>query len=171
MKAIWTVNGQRRAVDVPDDMPVLWVLRDILDLKGSKFGCGAGLCGACTIHLDGEATRSCILAAKDVGTKKITTIEGLSPDGSHPVQRAWDELDVPQCGYCQAGQIMAAAALLGQKPSPTDTEIADAMEGNLCRCGTYVRIRAAIKKAAAAGKPRTSPRVSDRVEIENQEVR
>jgi isoquinoline 1-oxidoreductase alpha subunit len=152
MKATWTVNGQRRGVAVPDDMPVLWVLRDILNLKGTKFGCGAGLCGSCTIHLDGEPTRACLVSAKDVGAKKITTIEGLSADGSHPVQRAWVELDVPQCGYCQAGQIMSAAALLNQKPAPTDAEIAEAMDGNLCRCGTYVRIRAAIKKAAAMGK-------------------
>lgn len=156
MKANWTINGQRRTVDVPDDMPLLWVLRDILDLKGTKFGCGAGLCGACTVHLDGEATRACAVAAKDVGAKKITTIEGLSSDGSHPVQRAWVDLDVPQCGYCQAGQIMTAVALLNQKPSPTDGEIADAMNGNLCRCGTYVRIRAAIKKAASSGAGRPS---------------
>jgi isoquinoline 1-oxidoreductase subunit alpha len=151
MKATWTVNGQRRAVDAPDDMPVLWVLRDILNLKGTKFGCGAGLCGACTIHLDGEPTRACLLSARDVGAKKITTIEGLSVDGSHPVQRAWVELDVPQCGYWQAGQIMSAVALLKQKPAPTDGEIAGAMDGNLCRCGTYLRIRAAIKRAAAIG--------------------
>jgi len=169
MKATWTVNGQRRAVDVPDDMPLLWVLRDMLNLKGTKFGCGAGLCGACTILLDGEATRSCILAAGDVGAKKITTIEGLSPDGSHPLQRAWVELDVPQCGYCQAGQIMSAAALLSRKPSPTDAEIADAMEGNLCRCGTYVRIRAAIKAAAASRGGRGPAAGTGRVE--KQEVR
>ena len=151
MKATWTVNGQSRAVEAPDDMPVLWVLRDLLNLKGSKFGCGAGLCGACTIHLDGEPTRSCLLTAGAVGAQKITTIEGLSADGSHPVQRAWVELDVPQCGYCQAGQIMTAAALLKKKPSPTDAEIGAAMSGNLCRCGTYLRIRAAIHKAAAGG--------------------
>ena len=170
MKATWTVNGQRRAVDVPDDMPLLWVLRDVLDLKGAKFGCGAGLCGACTVHLDGDPVRSCAVSAKDVGAKKITTIEGLSRDGSHPVQRAWVELDVPQCGYCQAGQIMTAVALLREKPSPTETEIADAMHGNLCRCGTYVRIRAAIKKAATMGGVKPSAAVHDDA-VAGQEAR
>jgi isoquinoline 1-oxidoreductase alpha subunit len=156
MKATWTVNGQRTAVDVPDDMPVLWVLRDILNLKGTKFGCGAGQCGACTVHLDGTPTRACLTSAKDVGAQKITTIEGLSADASHPVQRAWQEIDVPQCGYCQAGQIMSAVALLREKPSPTDADIADAMSGNLCRCGTYLRIRQAIKKAADLARDRPS---------------
>jgi len=169
MKATWTVNGQRKAVDVPDDMPLLWVLRDILNLKGTKFGCGAGQCGACTVHLDGEPTRACLMSAKDVGAKKITTIEGLSTDGSHPVQRAWVELDVPQCGYCQAGQIMSAVALLNQKPSPSDADISDAMSGNLCRCGTYLRIRQAIKKAAAM-KGASSPQAGGR-DVELQEVR
>jgi isoquinoline 1-oxidoreductase subunit alpha len=154
MKTTWTVNGQRKAIDVPDEMPVLWVLRDILNLKGVKFGCGAAQCGACTIHLDGQPMRSCVLPASEVGTQKITTIEGLSPDGTHPVQQAWKDLDVPQCGYCQAGQIMSAVALLKQKPSPTDEDIATAMTGNLCRCGTYMRIRDAIKKAAATKAPR-----------------
>jgi isoquinoline 1-oxidoreductase alpha subunit len=154
MKTTWTVNGQRRTVEAPDDMPLLWVLREVLDLRGTKYGCGVGQCGACTVHLDGDPSRSCLIAAKDVGAQQITTIEGVSSDGSHPVQRAWVELDVPQCGYCQAGQIMSAVALLKKKPSPTDTEIADAMEGNLCRCGTYLRIHAAIQKAAAAGKGR-----------------
>jgi isoquinoline 1-oxidoreductase alpha subunit len=151
MKATWTVNGQRRNVDVPDDMPLLWVLRDMLDLKGTKYGCGIGQCGSCTVHLDGEPARACLITAADVGTQAITTIEGLSANGSHPLQRAWVELDVPQCGYCQAGQIMSAAALLRQVPSPTDAQIAEAMHGNLCRCGTYLRIRAAIRKAAAMG--------------------
>jgi isoquinoline 1-oxidoreductase alpha subunit len=150
MTATWTVNGQRRTVDVPDDMPLLWVLRDVLDLKGTKFACGAGLCGSCTVHLDGEPARACVVAAGEVGARAVTTIEGLSTDGTHPVQRAWIELDVPQCGYCQAGQIMAAAALLARTPAPTDAQIADAMDGILCRCGTYTRIRAAIRKAAAA---------------------
>jgi isoquinoline 1-oxidoreductase subunit alpha len=151
MKASWIINGQQKAIDAPEDMPLLWVLRDVLNLKGTKFGCGAGLCGACTVHVDGEPTRSCQMTAGQVGAKKITTIEGLSAEGTHPLQRAWMEIDVPQCGYCQAGQIMAAAALLRDKPQPTDAEIAEAMFGNLCRCGTYMRIRAAIKKAAALG--------------------
>lgn len=170
MKTTWIVNGERRTVDVPDDMPVLWVLRDILNLKGPKFGCGAAQCGACTIHLDGEPTRSCVVPASDVGTQKITTIEGLSADGSHPVQQAWAELDVPQCGYCQAGQIMSAVALLKAKPHPTDADIEDAMLGNLCRCGTYLRIRAAIKKAAAmTGGATAAPRKD--VEDVEEEVR
>jgi len=148
------VNGQSKTVDVPPDTPLLWALRDGLDLKGTKFGCGMSLCGACTVHLDGEPVRSCQLPISSVGDKKITTIEGLSPDGSHPLQKAWHELDVPQCGYCQAGQIMTAAALLRRKPNPTDADIDAAMAGNLCRCATYVRIREGIKKAAAAGSAR-----------------
>lgn len=168
MKATWTVNGQRRAVDVPDDMPLLWVLRDILDLKGTKSGCGAGQCGSCTVHLDGEPTRACLVSAAEVGSRTITTIEGLSTDGSHPVQRAWVELDVPQCGYCQAGQIMSAVALLNQKPAPSDAEIAEAMNGNLCRCGTYLRIRAAIRKAASMGP--TRPSAAGAVQGAGQEV-
>ena len=142
------VNGQRREVDLPADMPLLWVLRDVLNMTGTKFGCGMALCGACTVHINGEATRSCITPISSVSGKKITTIEGLSADGTHPVQVAWIEEDVPQCGYCQSGQIMSAVALLSKKPSPTDADIDDAMSGNICRCGTYPRIRAAIKEAA-----------------------
>ena len=144
-----TVNGKPTTVDVPAEMPLLWVLRDVLDLKGSKFGCGMALCGACTVHLDGAAVRSCMLPISGAAGKKVTTIEGLSEDGSHPLQRAWIASDVPQCGYCQAGQIMSAAALLAQKPKPTDADIDAAMAGNLCRCATYTRIREAIHEAAA----------------------
>jgi aerobic-type carbon monoxide dehydrogenase small subunit (CoxS/CutS family) len=142
------VNGDRRQVDLPPDTPLLWALRDGLGLTGSKYGCGAGHCGACTVHVDGVAVRSCTVPVSQVGQKSITTIEGLSRDGSHPVQRAWIAEDVAQCGYCQAGQIMAAAALLQTTPRPTDAEIAAAMRGNLCRCGTYQRIRTAIRRAA-----------------------
>lgn len=144
------VNSVERTVDVPEDTPLLWVLRDVLDYKGTKYGCGEGLCGACTVHLGGVATRSCITPVGAVGDSSITTIEGLSPDGMHPIQVAWQALDVPQCGYCQAGQIMAAAALLAQTPHPTDAQISTAMSGNLCRCGTYTRIREAIHQAASA---------------------
>jgi isoquinoline 1-oxidoreductase alpha subunit len=143
-----TVNGKRETVDVPADMPLLWVLRDVLDLKGPKFGCGIAQCGACTVHLNGVATRSCILPIATVAGKTVTTIEGLSADGSHPLQKAWEEIDVPQCGYCQAGQIMSAAALLKTTPQPTDLDIDRAMAGNICRCATYNRIRAAIHQAA-----------------------
>jgi isoquinoline 1-oxidoreductase alpha subunit len=142
-----TVNGRSSTVDVPADMPLLWVIRDVLKLKGTKYGCGIGQCGACTVHLNGKAVRSCqtpVSAAK----APITTLEGLSPDGTHAVQLAWLEIDVPQCGYCQAGQMMSAAALLAKTPKPTDQDINSAMNGNLCRCGTYVRIRQAIHKAA-----------------------
>jgi aerobic-type carbon monoxide dehydrogenase small subunit (CoxS/CutS family) len=149
-----TVNGRSLKVDAAPDTPLLWVLRDDLDLKGTKFGCGISLCGACTVHLDGEPVRSCQLPVSSVGAKKVTTIEGLSPDGSHPLQKAWHELDVPQCGYCQAGQIMTAAALLKRNPNPKDADIDAAMAGNLCRCATYLRIREGIKKAAAAGSSR-----------------
>jgi isoquinoline 1-oxidoreductase subunit alpha len=151
MPVSFKVNGQSRTVDVPADMPVLWVLRDVLDLKGTKFGCGAAHCGACTVHLNGAATRSCVLPVSAVEGADITTIEGLSSDGSHPVQRAWEELDVPQCGYCQAGQLMSAAALLAKTPKPTDAQIDAAMNGNLCRCATYLRIRQAIHRAASMG--------------------
>jgi len=143
-----TVNGKAYEVDVPDSMPLLWVLRDVLGLTGTKFGCGMAQCGACTVHLDGEAVRSCMTPVRAVGSRPVTTIEGLSADGSHPVQRAWTEVDVVQCGFCQSGQIMAAAALLRQKPKPTDADIDAALDGNLCRCGTYQRIRAAVHRAA-----------------------
>ncbi len=143
------VNGSIREVDAPEDMPLLWVLRDLLGMTGTKFGCGMAQCGACTVHLDGEAVRSCVTPVSDAAGKKVTTIEGLSADGSHPVQRAWAELDVVQCGYCQSGQIMAAAALLSKVPDPSDAEIDRALSGNLCRCGTYQRIRKAVHRAAA----------------------
>jgi isoquinoline 1-oxidoreductase alpha subunit len=143
------VNGRSTTVDVPADTPLLWVLRDILNLHGTKYGCGIGQCGACTVHLNGQPVRSCVTPVGSVATAKITTIEGLSPNGAHPLQQAWREVDVPQCGYCQAGQIMSAAALLAKYPKPTDEQIDGAMNGNLCRCGTYVRIRQAIHKAAA----------------------
>jgi len=148
MPVTFTVNGKSATVDVPSDMPLLWVLRDVLDLKGTKFGCGVAQCGACTVHLNGNATRSCILPITAVEGAQVTTIEGLSPDGSHPLQRAWQDVDVPQCGYCQAGQIMSAAALLARTPRPTEAQITSAMTGNLCRCGTYIRIREAIQRAA-----------------------
>ena len=143
----FSVNGQARSVDVDPDTPLLWVLRDTLGLTGTKFGCGIALCGACTVHVDGQATRSCVVPVSAVQGKQITTIEGLSPDGSHPVQRAWLALDVPQCGYCQTGVIMAVAALLKAKPQPSDADI-DAAITNVCRCGTYARIRQGIHTAA-----------------------
>ncbi|HAH36725.1 MAG TPA: (2Fe-2S)-binding protein [Algoriphagus sp.] len=142
------INGKRLQVDVDPNTPMLWVLRDHLDMVGTKFGCGIAQCGACTIHLDGNAVRSCQLPVSAVEGSKITTIEGLSENGDHPVQQAWMEHDVPQCGYCQAGQIMTAAALLQQNPSPSDEEIENAMNGNICRCGTYLRIKAAVKTAS-----------------------
>jgi len=146
------VNGQPHEVDAPDDMPLLWVLRDLVGLTGTKFGCGMAQCGACTVHVDGQAIRSCVTPASTVAGKSITTIEGLSKDGTHPVQLAWQEVDVVQCGYCQSGQVMTAAALLQQKPDPTDADIDAAMAGNLCRCGTYQRIRAAVHRAAELGR-------------------
>jgi isoquinoline 1-oxidoreductase alpha subunit len=148
MTVTFRVNGQSKTVDVPGDMPLLWVLRDVLDMKGTKFGCGIAQCGACTVHVNGTAVRSCRRAVSTVANAEITTIEGLSPDGSHPLQRAWRDLDVPQCGYCQTGQIMSAAALLRRTPKPTDQEIDLAMSGNICRCATYLRIRQAIHTAA-----------------------
>lgn len=143
-----TVNGKKQTVEVDATTPVLWVLRDHLNLVGTKFGCGMAQCGACTIHVNGSATRSCMLPVSSVGDQEITTIEGLSEAGDHPVQKAWLEHDVPQCGYCQAGQIMSAAALLKENPNPTDEQIETAMNGNICRCGTYVRIKAAVKTAS-----------------------
>ncbi|MGO9802028.1 MAG: (2Fe-2S)-binding protein [Steroidobacteraceae bacterium] len=145
------VNGKDVSVDVDPDTPLLWMLRDALALTGTKYGCGMALCGACTVHLAGEAVRSCVTPVSAVGGRAVTTIEGLSRDRSHPVQRAWIELDVPQCGYCQSGQIMSAAALLKQNPQPSDVEIDQFMSGNVCRCGTYQRIRAAIHRAAVLG--------------------
>ena len=146
------VNGAHRSVDVAPDTPLLWVLRDAIGLTGTKFGCGVAQCGACTVHVNGRPTRACITPISNVGTAVVTTIEGLSPDATHPVQRAWVAEDVPQCGYCQAGQIMSATALLAANPSPTDAQIDSAMRGNLCRCGTYLRIRAAIHRAAEASR-------------------
>ena len=152
-----TVNGKTATVDVRPEVPLLWVLRDILGLKGTKYGCGIAQCGACTVHLAGRPVRSCTVAISRAAGAEVTTIEGLSQDGSHPLQQVWCELDVPQCGYCQAGQIMSAAALLSEKPRPTDADIDAAMAGNICRCGTYLRIRAAVHEAAARGTG-TSPR-------------
>jgi isoquinoline 1-oxidoreductase subunit alpha len=146
------VNGKSRQVDVPPDMPLLWVIRENLSMTGTKFGCGIAQCGACTVHLDGEPVRSCNTQVGAVAGRKITTIEGLSAKSDHPVQKAWVELDVPQCGYCQSGQIMAAAALLARKANPTDADIDTAMAGNICRCGTYQRIRAGIHRAAQIKK-------------------
>jgi isoquinoline 1-oxidoreductase alpha subunit len=150
MTVTFKVNGQSKTVDVPPQMPLLWVLRDVLDLKGTKFGCGIAQCGACTVHINGAAARSCVRPISTVAGAEVTTIEGLSPDGSHPLQRAWREIDVPQCGYCQAGQIMSAAALLKRNPKPTDADIDSAMSGNICRCATYIRIRQAVHTAAAS---------------------
>ena len=146
------VNGSEHEVDAPPDMPLLWVLRDLMGMTGTKFGCGVAQCGACTVHVDGTPLRSCVTPVEAVAGKQITTIEGLSADGSHPVQQAWAELDVVQCGYCQSGQIMSAAALLAVIPKPSDADIDQAMSGNICRCGTYPRIRAAIHRAAALAK-------------------
>jgi isoquinoline 1-oxidoreductase alpha subunit len=144
------VNGSEHALDVDPEMPLLWALRDVLGLTGTKYGCGQALCGACSVHLDGQVVRSCVTPVRRADGKNVTTIEGLSPDGAHPLQKAWVELGVPQCGFCQAGQIMTAAALLAKTPKPSEAEIDRSMAGNLCRSGTYVRIRAAIKKAAGS---------------------
>lgn len=142
------VNGVDRQVDADSEMPLLWALRDVLGLTGTKYGCGMAQCGACTVHVDGEAMRSCVTPIGTVEGSRITTIEGLSPDGEHPLQKAWREVNAPQCGYCQPGQIMSAAALLRETPNPSDQEIDDALAGNLCRCGTYLRIREAVRKVA-----------------------
>ncbi len=160
-KYILQVNGQSRSVDVAADTPLLWVLRDHLELVGTKFGCGIGQCGACTIHVNGVPSRSCMMPVSTVGRMKITTIEGLAADAKklHPVQQAWCELDVAQCGYCQSGQIMSAAALVAGNPAPTDADIDAAMDGNLCRCGTYPRIRAAVKRAAEIARTAKAPAV------------
>jgi isoquinoline 1-oxidoreductase alpha subunit len=149
----FTINGKKQTVDVDPAMPLLWVIRDVIGYTGTKYGCGAGLCGACTVHIDGEATRSCVTPVEMVANKTVITIEGLSTTRSHPVQLAWIEEDVPQCGYCQSGQIMSAAALLAEKPRPTDADIDAMMGGHICRCGTYNRIRRAIHRAAGAAKP------------------
>jgi isoquinoline 1-oxidoreductase alpha subunit len=147
-----TVNGQSQQLDVPPDLPLLWAVRETLGLTGTKYGCGVALCGACTVHLDGAPVRACVTPMSSAAGRRVTTIEGLTDKADHPVQRAWAELDVPQCGYCQSGQIMSAAALLAKTASPTDSDINDAMAGNICRCGTYQRIRAAIHRAAAIQK-------------------
>jgi isoquinoline 1-oxidoreductase alpha subunit len=159
------VNGHSTTVDAPPDMPLLWVIRDILNLAGTKYGCGIGQCGACTVHLGGQAVRSCLTPVSAVGNQPITTLEGLSADGTHPVQVAWQDIDVPQCGYCQAGQMMSAAALLAKNPKPADKDIDAAMNGNLCRCGTYLRIRQAVHKAAdlaSSASSRTVKTVAER---------
>jgi isoquinoline 1-oxidoreductase alpha subunit len=161
MRYTLNVNGKSHTVDVPPDMPLLWVLRDVLDLKGTKYGCGIAQCGSCTVHVKGKATRACVTPVSSVGAAPVVTIEGLSADGSHPLQKAWQEIDVPQCGYCQAGQIMAAAELLAAKPKPTDADIDAAMTGNLCRCATYLRIREAIHRAAGT-RPTTTPTAAAR---------
>ena len=159
MPTSFTLNGKPTTVDVPAEMPLLWVLRDVLKLHGTKYGCGTGQCGACTVHLRGRAVRSCQTPIANVANAAVTTIEGLSPDGTHPLQRAWEKLDVPECGYCQAGQIMAAAALLATRPQPTDADIDSAMNTNLCRCGTYIRIRQGIHDAVRSMKGEPVPAV------------
>jgi len=152
-----SVNGKAVSVDVPAEMPLLWVIREVLNLPGTKFGCGMSMCGACTVHVNGEAARSCVTSIAEVNGKQVTTIEGLATSTLHPLQKAWLDVDVAQCGYCQAGQLMAAAALLKKHPNPTDAEIDSGMEGNICRCGTYLRIREAIHKAAAGNRGSAKP--------------
>ena len=148
------VNGKDQTLDVDPEMPLLWAIRDVIGLTGTKYGCGQALCGACVIHIDGEAVRACVTPVRRAVGHAVTTIEGLSADGNHPLQRAWVELAVPQCGFCQSGQIMTAAALLTKRPKPSDAEIDQSMAGNICRCGTYTRIRAAVKKVAEGGESR-----------------
>jgi len=157
MPVTFTLNGKSTTVDVPADMPLLWVLRDVLNMKGTKYGCGIGQCGACTVHLRGRAVRSCQTPVSNVAGAAVTTIEGLSADGTHPLQVAWQKLDVPECGYCQAGQIMAAAALLSVRPNPSDADIDAAMNTNLCRCGTYIRIRQGIHEAVRTSNGAAAP--------------
>ena len=154
-----TVNGRSSTVDAPGDTPLLWVIRDVLNLHGTKFGCGIGQCGACTVHMGGQPIKSCMIPVSAAANAQITTIEGLAPNLANPLRQAWEEIDVPQCGYCQAGQIMAAAALLAKHPKPTDADIDSAMNGNLCRCGTYIRIREAINRAAGNG-PKSAGKVA-----------
>src|ERR1700723_3612882 len=156
MAVTFTLNGKPQTVDVSPQMPLLWVLRDSLGMTGTKFGCGMALCGCCTVHLNGQPIRSCVTPISTVAGKSVTTIEGLSKDNSHPVQRAWMEVDVPQCGYCQSGQIMTAAALLASNPAPSDADIDAALSGNICRCGTYVRIRKAVHRAAELARQEKS---------------
>ncbi|MEL7139255.1 MAG: (2Fe-2S)-binding protein [Pseudomonadota bacterium] len=148
MSITFTLNGEERTVDAPAEMPLLWAVRDLAGLTGTKYGCGIGVCGACTVHLNGEAVRSCLWTLSDVEGQSVTTIEGLDPEGEHPVQQAWREMNVPQCGFCQSGQIMQASALIAENPQITDQEILDGMQGNICRCGCYQRIVAAVRHAA-----------------------
>lgn len=162
MPVTFTLNGKSTTVDVPADMPLLWVVRDVLNLHGTKYGCGTGQCGACTVHVRGRAMRSCQTPISNVAGASVVTIEGLSADGTHPLQKAWEALDVPECGYCQAGQIMAAAALLAMRPKPTDADIDTAMNANLCRCGTYIRIRQGIHQAVrSVSGPKTGASGAD----------